>query len=232
MLEGIVKFGDKEVKDVMTSRMDMTALEEKTSFADVLKLVVETRYSRIPVYAETDDNIIGILYIKDLLPYLNRDKSFRWQQLVRQPYIVPENRRIDDMLDDFRKKRLHMAIVVNEFGGTSGLITMEDVLEEIVGEIRDEYDEDERTWKRVGPSEWDFQARTSLGDFYKVTGLDEEYFAGKTDNCESIGGLLLEIKQDFPRQGETIRFRGVTFTVVAVERRHVDTVRVKIAQQR
>ena len=231
MLEEIVKFGDKEVKDVMTSRSEMTTLEVSTPFSAVVSLAVETRYSRIPVYEETEDHIRGILYVKDLLPFLSRGDDYRWQALVRPAYFVPENKMIDDLLDDFRRKRLHMAIVVDEFGGTSGLITMEDVLEEIVGEIRDEYDEDERTWKRIGPDEWDFEARTSLGDFYKVVRLDPDVFGDKTDNCESIGGLLLELKQDFPRVGDVLRCAGVTFTVQTMEKRHVETVRVKVGQR-
>lgn len=231
MLEEIVKFGDKEVKDVMTSRSEMTTLEVSTPFSAVVSLAVETRYSRIPVYEETEDHIRGILYVKDLLPFLSRADDYRWQELVRPAYFVPENKMIDDLLDDFRQKRLHMAIVVDEFGGTSGLITMEDVLEEIVGEIRDEYDEDERTWKRVGPDEWDFEARTSLGDFYKVVRLDPDVFGDKTDNCESIGGLLLELKQDFPRVGDVLRCAGVIFTVQTMEKRHVETVRVKVGKR-
>lgn len=231
MLEEIVKFGDKEVKDVMTSRSEMTTLEVSAPFSAVVSLAVETRYSRIPVYEETEDHIRGILYVKDLLPFLSRADDYRWQELVRPAYFVPENKMIDDLLDDFRQKRLHMAIVVDEFGGTSGLITMEDVLEEIVGEIRDEYDEDERTWKRVGPDEWDFEARTSLGDFYKVVRLDPDVFGDKTDNCESIGGLLLELKQDFPRVGDVLRCAGVTFTVQTMEKRHVETVRVKVGKR-
>lgn len=231
MLEEIVKFGDKEVKDVMTSRSEMTTLEVGAPFSSVVRLAIETRYSRIPVYEETEDHIRGILYVKDLLPFLNRGDGFRWQDLVRPAYFVPENKMIDNLLDDFRQKRLHMAIVVDEFGGTSGLITMEDVLEEIVGEIRDEYDEDERTWKRVGPDVWDFEARTSLGDFYKVVHLEPDVFGDKTDNCESIGGLLLELKQDFPRVGDVLRCAGITFTVLTMEKRHVETVRVQVGKR-
>lgn len=227
MLEGIIEFGDKTVKDAMTTRSEMVTLDVSTPFNKVLSLVEDQKYSRMPVVEGTEDHIKGILYIKDLLPYLNRNDRFDWQTLVREPYYVPENKPIDDLLDDFRSKRLHMAIVVDEFGGTSGLITMEDVLEEIVGEIRDEYDEDENTWQKVGAKEWIFEARTSLTDFCKVTGLDMDDDLGeKTDNCESIGGLLLEIKQNFPRVHEVIRFKGIEFTVLSMERRRVDKVRV------
>jgi len=229
MLEGIIEFGDKTVKDAMTTRSEMVTLDVETTFSKVLTLVVDQKYSRMPVVEGTEDHIKGILYIKDLLPYLNRDDRFDWQSLVREPYYVPENKPIDDLLDDFRSKRLHMAIVVDEFGGTSGLITMEDVLEEIVGEIHDEYDEDEKTWQKVGPKEWIFEARTSLTDFCKITGLDiDDNLGEKADNCESIGGLLLEIKQNFPRVHEVIRFKGIEFTVLSMERRRVDRVRVLI----
>lgn len=231
MLEGIIEFADKTVKDAMTSRSEMTTLDVKAQFGDVLKLVVDQKYSRVPVYEETEDHIRGILYIKDLLPYLNQNDSFRWQDLVRPAYFVPENKMIDDLLDDFRKKRLHMAIVVDEFGGTSGLITMEDVLEEIVGEIRDEYDEDEQTWQKVGQNEWVFEARTSLNDFCRVINFDADNLGDKADNCESVGGLLLEIKQNFPRVNETIRYRGLEFTVLSMERRRIDRVKVKVNRQ-
>lgn len=227
MLEGIIEFADKTVKDAMTSRSEMTTLEIHESFAEVLKLVVDQKYSRIPVYEETEDHIKGILYIKDLLPYLNQSENFHWKDLIRPAYYVPENKMIDDLLDDFRRKRLHMAIVVDEFGGTSGLITMEDVLEEIVGEIHDEYDEDEQTWQQAGPGEWVFEARTSLNDFCRVTGVDADTLGDKADNCESVGGLLLEIKQNFPRVNEIIRYKGITFTVLTMEKRRIDRVKVK-----
>ena len=229
MLEGIIEFGDKTVKDAMTTRSEMVTIDVETPFNKVLTKVVEQKYSRMPVVEGNEDHIKGILYIKDLLPFLNRDDKFHWQTLVREPYYVPENKPIDDLLDDFRRKRLHMAIVVDEFGGTSGLITMEDVLEEIVGEIHDEYDEDEQTWQKVGPKEWIFEARTSLTDFCKVTGLDPDDDLGdKADNCESIGGLLLEVKQNFPRVHEVIRYRSIEFAILSMDKRRIDRVRVKL----
>ena len=228
MLEGIIEFADKTVKDAMTSRSEMTTLEIHERFSDVLKLVVDQRYSRIPVYEGTEDHIQGILYIKDLLPYLNKNDDFDWASLIRKPYIVPENKMIDDLLDDFRTRHLHMAIVVDEFGGTSGLITLEDVLEEIVGEIRDEYDEDEQTWQKVGHDEWIFEARTSINDFCRVIDIDADTLGDKADNCESVGGLLLEIKQNFPRVNECIRYKGISFTVLSMDRRRIERVRVKM----
>lgn len=231
MLEGIIQFGDKTVKDAMTTRSEMVTLEYATPFSQVLTLVEDQKYSRMPVIEKTEDHIRGILYIKDLLPYLSRDDRFEWQMLLREPFYVPENKPIDDLLDDFRQKRRHMAIVVDEFGGTSGLITMEDVLEEIVGEIHDEYDEDDQTWQKVGKNEWIFEARTSLSDFCKVTGLDlDDDIGDKADNCESIGGLLLEVKQNFPRVHEVIRFHNIEFSIISMEKRRIDRVRVKIGQ--
>ncbi len=228
MLDGIIQFAGKTVKDAMTSRSEMTTLEVNNSFNDVLKLVVDQKYSRIPVCEGTEDHIKGILYIKDLLPYLDQPDSFAWQNLVREAYYVPENKMIDDLLADFRRKRLHMAIVVDEFGGTIGLITMEDVLEEIVGDIRDEYDEDEQTWKKVGRDEWIFEARTSLTDFCRIIGIDDETLGSKADNCESVGGLLLEIKQNFPKVNETVHYQGLEMTVLSMDRRRIDRVRVKV----
>ena len=228
MLEGIIQFGNKTVKDAMTSRSEMVTIEVNETFSKVLRLVVDQNYSRIPVYEDTEDHIKGILYIKDLLPYLNRNDSFKWQTLLREPYYVPENKMIDDLLDDFRCRHLHMAIVVDEFGGTSGLITMEDVLEEIVGEIRDEYDEDERTWEKIGKGEWIFEARTSLTDFCKVVNIDSETLGDEADNCESIGGLMLEVKQDFLHLNENIKYKGILFTVLSMDKRRIDRVKVKI----
>ena len=230
MLEGIINFADKTVKDAMTSRSEMTTLEVHETFRQVLKLVVEQKYSRVPVFEGTEDHIRGILYIKDLLPYLNQNETFDWSRLIRPAFFVPENKKIDDLLDDFRRKRLHMAIVIDEFGGTSGLITMEDLLEEIVGEIHDEYDEDEQTWQKTGQDEWIFEARTSLNDFCRVTGFDPDGLGDKADNCESVGGLLLEIKQNFPKVNETIRYHGIIFTVLTMERRRIDRVRVKLTK--
>lgn len=227
ILEGIIQFGDKTVKDAMTTRSEMVTLEYNTPFSQVLIMVEDLKYSRMPVVEQNEDHIRGILYIKDLLPYLNRDDKFEWQVLLREPLYVPENKPIDDLLDDFRQKRRHMAIVVDEFGGTSGLITMEDVLEEIVGEIHDEYDEDDQTWQKVGKDEWIFEARTSLTDFCKVTKLDlDDDLGDKADNCESIGGLLLEVKQNFPRVHEVIRYRNIEFTVISMDKRRIDRVKV------
>ncbi|MEG1586060.1 MAG: gliding motility-associated protein GldE [Bacteroidales bacterium] len=228
MLEEIIKFGDKAVQEVMTSRVEMTTIEINSSFTDVMKLVVDTNYSRIPVYENTEDHIKGVLYIKDLLPYLNQPATFDWNNLIRPAYYVPETKKIDDLLEDFRSKKIHMAIVVDEFGGTSGLITLEDVLEEIIGEISDEYDEDESTFQKINDNTWIFEAKVQLNDFYKITGLDDSDFGHESEDCESLAGLILEIKGEFPVVNETIDYRRFRFTVLAVDRRRILKVRFAI----
>ena len=228
MLEEIIKFGDKSTDEVMTSRMDITAIEINTSYDEVLRLVVETNYSRIPVFETTEDHIKGILYIKDLLPYLNKTDEFEWVSLIRPAYYVPETKKLDDLLEDFRSRKIHMAIVVDEFGGTSGLITLEDILEEIVGEISDEYDEDNRNYHRIDDTTWIFEAKTQLNDFYKITGLDEELFDDYAENCESLAGLILEIKGDFPTYKESIDYNGFRFTILQMDKRSIKKVKFQI----
>ena len=176
MLQGIIRFGGETVREVMTPRVDMVDLEMRTSFRDVLQCIVENNYSRIPVYSETEDNIKGVLYIKDLLPHLRKPASFRWQSLIRPPYFVPETKMIDDLLRDFQQNKVHIAIVVDEFGGTSGLVTMEDILEEIVGEIDDEYDDTERPYVRLNQNTYVFEAKCPLPDFLRTLRLDDEFF--------------------------------------------------------
>ena len=204
MLEGIVRFGDETAKEVMTSRQDVVDLDFRTSFADVLKCVVENNYSRIPVYQGSIDNIRGILYIKDLLPHLSKPSNFRWQSLIRPPYFVPETKKIDDLLRDFQENKVHIAIVVDEFGGTSGIITLEDILEEIVGEINDEYDEEEKPYTRINANTYVFEGKTLLSDFFKILDLDDETFEEVQGDADSLAGLLLEIKGDFPELHERI----------------------------
>ena len=175
ILEGIIRFGGETAKEVMTSRLDVVDLDIRTPFKDVLQCIIENAYSRIPIYSENRDNIKGILYIKDLLPHLNK-VDFRWQSLIRPAYFVPETKMIDDLLRDFQANKIHIAIVVDEFGGTSGIVTMEDIIEEIVGEIHDEYDDEERTYAVLNDHTWVFEAKTQLTDFYKITKVDEEVF--------------------------------------------------------
>ncbi len=221
MLEEIIKFADKSVLDVMTSRVSMTALNIDTPFDEVVRLVIETHYSRIPVYKENEDQIRGVLYIKDLLPHLSKSDSYHWQSLIRTAYHVPETKKIDDLLEDFRSRKIHMAIVVDEFGGTSGLITLEDVLEEIVGEISDEYDDDVAHFEQIDKDNWIFEAQMQLNDFYRITGLEESAFGKEAEECETLAGLLLEIKGDFPEVNEQIEFHGYHFTVLDMDDRRI-----------
>ena len=228
ILEGIVRFGDETVKEVMTSRQDVIDLDFKSSYDEVLKCVVENNYSRIPVYQDSQDNIRGILYIKDLLPHLSKGANFNWQSLIRPPYFVPETKKIDDLLREFQENKVHIAIVVDEFGGTSGIVTLEDILEEIVGEINDEYDEDEKNYVRINSNTFVFEGKTLLSDFYKVLKLDDETFAEVEGDADTIAGLLLEIKGDFPKLHEKIDYQNFSFEILEMEERRISKVKVVI----
>ena len=231
MLEGIVRFGDETAKEVMTSRQDVVDLDFRSSFPDVLKCIVENNYSRIPVYQGSIDNIRGILYIKDLLPHLSKPASFRWQSLIRPPYFVPETKKIDDLLRDFQENKVHIAIVVDEFGGTSGLITLEDILEEIVGEINDEYDEEEKSYTRINANTYIFEGKTLLSDFYKILDLDDETFKEVEGDADSLAGLLLEIKGDFPDLNEKIDYQNFTFAVTELDEHRISKIKVIIHEK-
>jgi len=230
MLEGIVRFGDETAKEIMTSRQDVVDLDFKATFDEVLKCIVENNYSRIPVYQDNSDNIRGILYIKDLLPHLGKPRNFRWQSLIRPPYFVPETKKIDDLLREFQENKVHIAIVVDEFGGTSGIVTLEDVLEEIVGEINDEYDEDEKNYVRINGNTFVFEGKTLLSDFYKILKQDDDIFAEVEGDADTLAGLLLEIKGDFPQLNEKIDYRNFTFEILKMEERRISRVRVVIHQ--
>ena len=231
MLEGIVRFGDETAKEVMTSRQDVVDLDFSSSFSDVLKCIVENNYSRIPVYQGSIDNIRGILYIKDLLPYLSKPSNFRWQSLVRPPYFVPETKMIDDLLREFQEHKVHIAIVVDEFGGTSGIITLEDILEEIVGEINDEYDEEEKNYTRINANTYVFEGKTSLSDFFKILDLDDETFEAVEGEADSLAGLLLEIKGDFPELHERIDYKNYSFEVTELDGHRISKIKVVIHSQ-
>ena len=214
MLEGIIRFGDETVRNIMTPRMDMVMLNIRASYTEVLRCAVDNAYSRIPVYAGTQDEIRGILYIKDLLPYLNRGANFRWQSLIRQPFFVPETKKIDDLLCDFQTVRVHMAIVVDEFGGVSGLITLEDIIEEIVGEINDEFDEPDSSYEKIDERTFVFEGKTMLSDFFKIMSIDGDLFEDVAGEADTLAGLLLEVKGEFPRLHEKIVCAGVEFEVM------------------
>ena len=226
MLEGIVRFGDETAKEVMTSRQDVVDLEFRSTFQEVLQCIVENNYSRIPVYQDSIDNIRGILYIKDLLPHLGKPATFRWQSLIRPPYFVPETKKIDDLLRDFQTNKVHIAIVVDEFGGTSGIITLEDILEEIVGEINDEYDEEEKSYVRINANTYVFEGKTLLSDFYKILDVDDDVFEDVEGDADSLAGLLLELKGDFPKRGERIDYGQFTFEVQEVDGHRIAKVKV------
>lgn len=226
MLKGIIRFGDETAKEVMTSRQDIVGLDIRSNFTEVLNCIVENNYSRIPVYQDNGDNIRGILYIKDLLPHLNKPSTFRWQSLIRPPYFVPETKKIDDLMREFQDNKIHIAIVVDEFGGTNGLVTLEDILEEIVGEINDEYDEEDKFYSKLNYNTYLFEGKTLLSDFCKILNIDDDEFSAVEGDADTIAGLLLEIKGDFPSIHEKIDYLNYTFEVVGIEERRISKVKV------
>lgn len=229
MLEGILRFGDTTASEVMTPRVDMTDIDISADFDSVMAVVLESGYSRIPVYAETQDNIQGILYSRDLLPYIGREQpDFDWRKLLRKPYFVPESRMIDDLLEDFRGRHIHMAIVVDEFGCTQGIVTLEDVLEEIVGDINDEYDQEEKTYRKLPDDTYIFEGKTILSDFFRITGLDEADYEEVTEDCETLAGMLLAIRGDFPKEKEPLVYGRCRFLILDITNHRISSVRVKV----
>ena len=232
MLQGIIRFGDETAKEIMTPRQDIGDIDIRSTYPEVLRFIVDNNYSRIPVYQDNEDDIRGVLYIKDLLPYLGKPDNFRWQSLIRPPYFVPETKKIDDLLREFQENKVHIAIVVDEFGGTSGLVTLEDILEEIVGEINDEYDEEEKNYTRVNSNTYIFEGKTLLSDFCKILGIDDDEFVDVEGDADSLAGLLLELKGDFLSLHEKISYKQYTFEVMAVEERRISRVKVVINQSK
>ncbi len=229
MLEGILRFGDKTANEVMTPRVDMTCVDLSSDFDEVMSTVVESGYSRLPACDGSQDDIKGVLYSRDLLPYIGKDAAdFDWRTLLREPYFVPEARSIDDLLEDFRRRHIHMAIVIDEFGGTQGLVTLEDVLEEIVGDINDEYDEDEKTYRRLPDDTFIFEGKTLLDDFFRVTDLNEADYSDVTADCETLAGMLLAIKGDFPKEKEPMVYGRCRFLVLEINGHRIVNVRVKV----
>ena len=233
LLQGILEFGGKTVAEIMRPRIDVIDIDYNSDFNEVVNIVVTNGYSRMPVYADTPDNIKGILYAKDLLPYIGKsDRNFNWQRLLRDAYYVPETRMIDDLLEDFRKKKIHMAIVVDEYGCTQGIATLEDVLEEIVGDIDDEYDTDEKSYTKLTDDSYIFDGKTLLNDFCKITGVDEEELEDVDEDADTIAGLLLNLKGDFLKEKEQMACGRCRFTVLSVLKHRIATVRVKILPRR
>jgi gliding motility-associated protein GldE len=231
ILKGIFNFGTLTVKQVMRSRMDINAVDADMDFHELMDKINKSGYSRIPVYAETIDNIQGILYIKDLLSYIEKDEDFKWQTLIRKGFFVPENKKIDALLKDFKKKRVHMAIVVDEYGGTSGLITLEDLIEEIIGEINDEFDDDDEIiYQKIDENTYIFEGKVSLNDFCKKLDLDIQVFDEVKGDSESLGGLLLEINSNLPKNGARIRYKNFNFLIMAVDTRRIKKVKITLVQ--
>jgi len=221
ILEGIIKFGNIDVSEIMKARIDVVAVDIKTKLSELIGVVVNSGFSRIPIYSENPDNIKGVLYIKDLLPHLHKSDSFKWQSLIRPPYYVPENKKIDDLLREFQTKKIHLAIVIDEYGGTYGIVTLEDIIEEIVGEIRDESDEEEFIFKKVDDSTWLFDGKTPLIDFFKIVDMSPELFDDVKGDADTLAGLLLESKGAIPDKDEEFVIHDIKFKVESVDKRRI-----------
>ena len=227
ILEGIVNFGNTETVQIMKPRMDICAISNKTSFEEVLQIIMQKGFSRNPIYGENIDEIVGILYSKDLLPHLNK-KNFNWLKLVREPFFVPENKKLDDLLTDFQERKNHLAIVVDEYGGTSGLVSLEDVIEEIVGDIHDEFDEDDLSYSKLDEKNYIFEGKINLKDFCKVIQYDENLLEKDKGESETLAGLILEVCGKFPRKFEKISYHNLLFTIEAIEKKRIKQIKVTI----
>jgi gliding motility-associated protein GldE len=233
ILKGIVKFTDIEVREIMKSRMDVVSIDAEISFKELIEIVVDSGYSRIPVYTETFDNVKGILYVKDLLPHLNKKSEFNWINLLRPAFFVPENKKINDLLQEFQEKKIHLAIVVDEYGGTSGIVTLEDIIEEIIGEITDEFDtpEDEIGYRKLNANTFVFEAKTSINDFCKIVEVEDEIFDEIKGDSDSLAGIILELLGEIPEKGTTAIYRNFEFKVLSVDNRRIKQVKVIVNKQ-
>lgn len=227
ILKGILSFGNTETKEVMRPRLDIHAYSNLLNYDEVLKNIIENNFSRIPVYKDDLDNIIGILYVKDLLPFLDK-KDFDWLSTLRKPLFIPENKKLDDLMQEFQEKKIHLAIVVDEFGGTSGVISLEDVIEEIVGDISDEFDDDSLLFSKLDNYNYVFEGKTSMKDFYKILNIDSSPFDKLKGDSETIAGFILEISQSFPKTNSKIVFENYTFTIESVDKKRIKQVKVTI----
>jgi len=226
LLEGIVSFGNTDTRQVMRPRIDLFALSEDMKFMDVLNEIKTQGYSRIPVFSENMDNVLGVLYVKDLLPYIDR-KTFNWLSLIREPYFVPENKKLDDLLLEFQEKKIHLAVVVDEYGGTSGIVTLEDIIEEIVGDISDEFDDEDLVYSKLDDFNYVFEGKTALKDFYRVVKIeDEEDFNEQKGESETIAGFVLEIAGSFPKKGEKVVFNNYTFIIESLDKKRLKQIKV------
>jgi gliding motility-associated protein GldE len=231
LLKGIVNFGNINVSAIMCPRIDVTAVDIKSSFDVIVPVIVRSGFSRIPVYSGSFDTVKGILYAKDVLPYTGNPGNFRWQSLLRSPYFVPETKKINDLLKEFQTKKIHMAIVIDEYGGTSGIVTLEDILEEIVGEITDESDSDELLYRKIDENSYIFEGKIMLNDFCKILSLDEEFFENVRGESETLAGLILELTGEIPQKGHTIDFQNFIFSIESADRRRIKEIKVEIRQE-
>ena len=227
LLEGIVSFGNTDTKQVMSPRIDLFTLDIEESFAEIFPKIVEKGYSRVPVYKDNIDTIVGVLFIKDLIPHINKEK-FDWKTLLREPFFVPENKKLDDLLKDFQGMKSHLAIVVDEYGGTSGIVSLEDVIEEIVGDISDEFDDDNINFSQIDDKNYLFEGKINLKDFYRIIDVDESLFEIRKGEAETLAGFILEILGNFPKKGQKIHFENCLFTIEVVDKKRVKQIKVTI----
>ena len=228
ILQGIVKFGNTDVKQIMQPRTNVTAIEDKVGYSKLLSDITDFGFSRVPIYKETLDNIVGVLYTKDLLQYIDKPDSFNWQGIIRPPFFVPENKKIDDLLREFQFKKIHLAIVVDEYGGTSGIVTLEDVIEEIVGEINDEFDDDDLVYSKLDDSNFVFEGKAPLNDIYRILEIDGADFEGAKGEADTLAGLIIEIEGRIPTKNEKIQFKNLTFTIESADNRKIKRVKITI----
>jgi len=231
ILEGIVSFGNTDTKQVMRPRIDVFALEENMKFPEVVQEITKHGYSRIPVFSENMDNVLGVLYVKDLLAHIEK-KSFNWMPLIREPYFVPENKKLDDLLLEFQEKKIHLAFVVDEYGGTSGIVTLEDIIEEIVGDISDEFDDEDLVFSKLDDHNFVFEGKTTLKDFYRVAKVEnEEIFEEQKGESETVAGFVLEIAGNFPKRGEKVRFENYQFTVESLDKKRLKQIKITLPNE-
>lgn len=228
ILQGIVSFGNTDTKQVMRPRIDIFALDESLKYSEIIPKIIKHGYSRIPVYKDNVDTILGVLYVKDLLPYID-EENFDWTSLLREPFFVPENKKLDDLMVEFQEKKVHLAVVVDEYGGTSGLVSLEDVIEEIVGDISDEFDVDDLVYSKLDDNNFVFEGKTTLKDFYKIIKLeDEAIFETRKGEAETIAGFILEVSGGFPKLGSKIKFNNYVFTIEALDKKRIKQIKVTI----
>ena len=228
ILKGIVNFGNINVSAIMCPRIDVTAIDIKSEFDKIVSVIIDSGFSRIPVYSDSFDSVKGILYAKDVLPYTNKPGNFKWQSLLRPPYFVPETKKINDLLKEFQSKKIHMAVVIDEYGGTSGIVTLEDILEEIVGEIIDESDEDQLLFRKIDDKTYIFEGKILLNDFCKIVEIEEDIFEDVRGESETLAGLILELKGEIPTKDQIIEFGRFNFRILSADRRRIKEIRVEI----